>query len=137
MSEEIKLTASAKPQKRKRQRQCEHCGKYDHPSFRCWDLKKKLIRYKGKGAWNWEETKKQWLMHNPPDADGAWYCYIGGGKMDLEHLTLDHVKPRGSNVSARYSLNNLKPCCGRHNRVKGSRSLEKFLASNPSFACGN
>lgn len=95
----------------------------------------KPIKQIGKGAVKWMVTRKQWIKENPPPIEGTyWECYLQihpwcPKRLDLQHLTLDHVVPRSHDSKLRYDATNLKPACIYCNEQKGSKSLEKALAS--------
>ena len=83
----------------------------------------------------WKKTRDEWIKQNPPNHAGQWYCIIGGGYLTKETLTLDHDTPRSRDPSRRYDLSNLQPMCWKHNGEKGSRTLQQYLATNPSRRC--
>lgn len=87
----------------------------------------------GKRTIEWLEYRTQWLdTHSEP-----YYCVVGNGKMDRQHVTLDHDIPRSKRPDLRLDDENINTMCGFHNHDKGSRTLEKYLQSNPDRKCRN
>ena len=112
------------------QRLCKECGNsyYQYNSAqtlcgRCQYNKyakpRKPINRVGKVAKKWIETRKQWIDEHP----GPWSCYICGTPLNIDTLTLDHVKSRSRRPDLRYEFDNLQPCCWPCNTAKGSNSL--------------
>ena len=83
----------------------------------------------------WIATRKKWIKENPPDFSGYWYCVVGGGALTIDTMTLDHDLSRSRAPQMRQELNNLNPMCGKHNFLKGSKSLKEFNDSNPDLRC--
>lgn len=48
--------------------------------------------------------------------------------MDIEILTLDHVKPKSKHHNLRHDQDNLVPACWKCNEDKGTKELEEFQA---------
>lgn len=118
---------------------CKFCGEPGHTQFYCLRRARKAIKVRkklkaeGKHAVLWRQTRKEWILQNPPDADDNYFCYLCGvaiskGKPDTPfmRMTLDHVKSRSRHPELRYELSNLKPCCWFCNRRKGSRDLDEM-----------
>lgn len=90
----------------------------------------KPIRKVGKKTKQWFMTRATWIRKNPPPIDGKyWECYLQihpwcPRRIDVAHLTLDHVVSRSRDPSLRYSAENLKPACMYCNQEKGSKSLD-------------
>ncbi len=67
----------------------------------------------------------------PPTIEGQyWECYLRihpwcPVKLDIEHLTLDHVVSRTRDPKLRFNQQNLKPACIHCNGMKGSRSVDE------------
>lgn len=128
---------------------CKHCGLTGHFPYQCRTNPKKIIKRAtrikpstkplkrtrlkkvGKHTKQWLITRATWIRRNPPPIDGKyWMCYLRihewcPGRIDIDHLTLDHVVSRTRDPSLRYNADNLKPCCIYCNGAKGSRSLEQ------------
>lgn len=93
----------------------------------------------------WAKTRKRWIRENPPPHGGNyWYCVVGGRALTNDPelmaygvlmLTLDHDISRSRDPSMRHDTENLNPMCMYHNTEKGSKSLEEYLATNPSKQC--
>lgn len=114
---------------------CQNCGR-TFPKYstlqkfcgRC--INKKLKPTKpmkkiGKITKKWIETRKEWILQNPPDSSGHWTCYLDISPyclkiMSENELTLDHVKSRSRYPELRFDLDNLKPACAPCNGLKGS-----------------
>lgn len=114
---------------------CKHCGQMGHFPYQCYTnpkkaLKRTPIKKVGKQTKQWFITRATWIRHNPAPIDGKyWECYLRihpwcPVRIDLEHLTLDHVVSRSKDPSKRFSADNLRPACLYCNNMKGSRSLE-------------
>jgi hypothetical protein len=142
---------------------CQICGEKGHSKFYCKkkpykpirrvSLKKansipivasrKPLKAKGKKAIAWDKFVPVWKATYPPDFDGYWYCKIGGaalsdGKAEGGlRLNIGHDIARVRDSTKITDLENTYPECQKHNRLQGSRSLEEFLATNPSLICGN
>lgn len=94
-------------------------------------LKRTPIKKIGKQTKQWFVTRATWIKNNPPDKDGYWYCYLQihpwcPVRLDIEHLTLDHVVSRSHDPKKRFSADNLRPACKYCNSEKGSRSLDQI-----------
>lgn len=114
---------------------CKHCGRMGHFSYACFTNPKKVlkrtpIKKQGKNAKQWLITRATWIRKNPPPIDGKfWICYLQihpwcPVRVDIGHLTLDHVVSRTKDPSLRFKLSNLKPACLPCNEMKGSRRLD-------------
>lgn len=109
---------------------CKHCGSEYHTTISCFarprpPMAKKRLNPKGKITLKWLETRGQWIQANPP-VDGYWNCYICGTYLNIDRLTLDHIKSRSRHPELRFELNNLRPCCRKCNAWKGSRDLKEI-----------
>jgi len=118
---------------------CKHCGLMGHFSYSCYQnpkrtlkqLKRSPINKVGKQTKQWLVTRASWIRHNPPPIEGKyWMCYLGihpwcPGRIDVAHLTLDHVVSRSRDPSKRFTADNLKPACIYCNGEKGSKSLDQ------------
>lgn len=134
---------------------CKHCGLMGHFSYACYQNPKRAIKALkrsaaikrtplkrsskpinkiGKTTKQWYITRATWIRKNPPPIEGKyWECYLHihpwcPGRIDVAHLTLDHVVSRSRDPSLRFNLDNLKPACMACNEMKGSRSLEQVRA---------
>ena len=93
-------------------------------------LKRTPINKIGKQTKQWFITRATWIRKNPPPIDGKyWECYLRihpwcPGRIDLEHLTLDHVVSRSRDPSLRFNLDNFRPACQYCNTEKGSKALD-------------
>lgn len=114
---------------------CKHCKQMGHFSYQCFvnprkALKRTPIKKVGKQTKQWFVTRATWIKRNPPPIEGKyWECYLRihewcPGRIDISHLTLDHVVSRSRAPSKRFSADNLRPACYYCNGAKGSRSLE-------------
>lgn len=83
----------------------------------------------------WSKTRKRWIKDHPPTHEGYWFCVVGFKALDKDSLTLDHDVSRSRDPSLRHEGENLNPMCGYHNYLKGSKTLEEFLASKPDRRC--
>lgn len=118
---------------------CKHCGLMGHFAYACFQnpkralkqLKRSPINKVGKQTKQWFVTRASWIRHNPPPIEGKyWMCYLRihpwcPGRIDVAHLTLDHVVSRTRDPSKRFSPDNLKPACIYCNGEKGSKSLDQ------------
>lgn len=119
---------------------CKNCGLMGHFSYACYQnpkralraLKRSPIKKVGKHTKQWYVTRATWIRKNPPPIEGTyWMCYLQihpwcPGRIDIAHLTLDHVISRTRDPSQRFNLTNLKPACLFCNEKKGSRRVEDF-----------
>ena len=124
---------------------CKHCGLMGHFAYACYqnpkralkalkrtELKRstKPINKVGKTTKQWFITRANWIRKNPPPIEGEfWECYLQihpwcPKRVDIKHLTLDHVISRSRAPSLRFSLDNLRPACSHCNTEKGSKSLD-------------
>lgn len=123
---------------------CKHCGLMGHFAYACYQNPKRALKQLkrteikrstkpinkiGKTTKQWYITRATWIRKNPPDANGFWQCYLQihpwcPGRVDIKHLTLDHVISRSRAPSLRFALDNLKPACSYCNTEKGSKSLD-------------
>lgn len=129
---------------------CKHCGLMGHFSYACFQNPKralkalkrtaikrsgKPINKVGKTTKQWFITRATWIRKNPPPINGQyWECYLQIHqwcpiRIDVAHLTLDHVVSRSHDPSLRFTLSNLKPACIYCNTEKGSRSVEQVMAA--------
>lgn len=118
---------------------CKHCGLMGHFSYACYQnpkralkqLKRSPINKVGKTTKQWFITRATWIKKNPPPIEGKyWMCYLRihpwcPGRIDIEHLTVDHVVARTRDHSKKFSQANLKPACKYCNEMKGSKSLDE------------
>jgi 5-methylcytosine-specific restriction endonuclease McrA len=125
---------------------CKHCGLMGHFSYACYqnpkrklkELKRTAIKRStkpinkvGKTTKQWFITRATWIKKNPPPIENRyWICYLQihpwcPVRIDIEHLTLDHVVSRSRAPSLRFNADNLKPACTYCNTEKGSRSLDQ------------
>lgn len=118
---------------------CKHCGLMGHFPYACYQnpkralkkLKRSPINKIGKTTKQWLITRATWIKKNPPPIEGKyWECYLRihpwcPVRIDIAHLTLDHVVSRTRDVTKRFSQDNLKPACIHCNGMKGSRSLDE------------
>jgi 5-methylcytosine-specific restriction endonuclease McrA len=133
---------------------CKHCGLKGHFAYACYQNPKRAIKALkrtelkrtplkrstkpinriGKTTKQWYITRATWIRKNPPPIEGQfWECYLKihpwcPGRIDVAHLTLDHVVSRSRDPSLRFNLENLKPSCIYCNEMKGSRTLEQIRA---------
>lgn len=119
---------------------CKHCGLTGHFPYQCRlnpkralkTLKRSAINKVGKQTKQWFITRATWIRKNPPPIEGLyWECYLRihpwcPVRIDLRHLTLDHVVSRTRDPKKRFSQANLKPACLPCNKMKGSRSLDQL-----------
>lgn len=117
---------------------CKHCGLKGHFSYACYQnpkrvlkqLKRSPLKKVGKNTKQWLLTRTTWIKRNPPPIEGKyWMCYLRihpwcPGRIDVAHLTLDHVVSRSRDPSKRFAADNLKPACIYCNQMKGSRAVE-------------
>lgn len=123
---------------------CKFCKQTGHFSYQCHinpkvalrrkvGLKRTPIKQVGKQTKQWFITRATWIRKNPPPVEGKyWICYLRihpwcPVRIDVEHLTLDHVVSRSRDPSLRFNADNLKPACIYCNGEKGSKSLEDVL----------
>lgn len=115
---------------------CDGCN-VTHRPIMCFNKPRKPLRPRTqtKGYQNEKAAYIAWHALNPPDADGLWYCdYCGVPltndpermKFGIRPLTIDHVKPRGSNAELRYDPKNFVACCYKCNSKKGSMDADTF-----------
>lgn len=117
---------------------CKHCGLLGHFSYACFQnpkralkvIKRSPINKIGKTTKQWYVTRATWIRKNPPPIEGKyWECYLQihewcPRRIDISHLTLDHVVSRSRDPSLRFNLDNLKPACIYCNEKKGSRAID-------------
>lgn len=119
---------------------CKHCKRTGHFSYACFANPKKVmkrtpVKKVGKQTKQWLITRATWLRKNPPPIENKyWECYLQihmwcPVRIDVAHLTLDHVVSRSRDPKLRFTLSNLKPCCIHCNNEKGSRSVESVIAA--------
>lgn len=89
----------------------------------------------GKHYWKWKHTREKWIKQNQPSHEGYYFCVVGYRAMTVDEMTLDHDVSRSRDPAKRYDFDNLNPMCGYHNSLKGSKSLQEFLDSNPDLNC--
>ena len=118
---------------------CKHCGLIGHFAYACYQnpkrmlkqLKRSPINKVGKHTKQWLITRAAWIRKNPPPIEGKyWLCDLRihpwcPVRIDVAHLTLDHVVSRSRDPSKRFSADNLKPACIYCNGEKGSKSLDQ------------
>lgn len=119
---------------------CKYCGLMGHFPYACYQnpkkalkkLKRSPINKVGKTTKQWLITRSTWIKKNPPPIEGKyWLCYLRihewcPVRIDIAHLTLDHVVSRTRDPSKRFTLDNLKPACMYCNQKKGSQSLDQI-----------
>lgn len=116
---------------------CKYCRRMGHYGYQCFlnpkkALKRSPLKKIGKQTKQWFVTRASWIRRNPPPIDGKyWECYLRihpwcPVRIDLRHLTLDHVVSRTRDPKKRFSQANLKPACLPCNKMKGSRSLDQL-----------
>lgn len=109
---------------------CSYCGQPRHNSLNCYIkpknrvLPKKKMRRIGKHGREWLKTRAEWFEAHPAE---YYFCYIDGERLTKNETTLDHIQSRSRHPELRYDLNNLAPCCFKHNKEKGSMSLDEYL----------
>lgn len=122
---------------------CKHCGLMGHFPYACYQnpkralkaIKRSPINKVGKTTKQWLITRATWIRKNPPPINGVyWECYLQIHqwcpiRIDVAHLTLDHVVSRSHDPSLRFTQSNLKPSCIYCNTEKGSRSVEQVMAA--------
>lgn len=124
---------------------CKHCGLMGHFAYQCYTnprkaLKRTPIKKVGKQTKQWFVTRATWIRKNPPTIEGQyWECYLKihpwcPGKIDIAHLTLDHVVSRSRDPSLRFNADNLKPSCTYCNNEKGSRTLEQVMKAKGTYS---
>lgn len=110
---------------------CKSCGttflRYNSAQTKCGKcqynrLRRKPIKRVGKIAKKWIETRNEWIRLNP----GPWTCYLCSKSLDIDTLTLDHVKSRSRRPDLRFELSNLQPACLSCNVDKGSRDIDEL-----------
>jgi len=125
---------------------CKHCKMMGHFSYACYQNPKRVLKQikrtelkrstkpinrVGKQTKHWLITRATWIKKHPPAIDGKyWLCYLQihpwcPVRLDIEHLTLDHVVSRSRDASLRFNQDNLQPACIYCNGEKGSRSLDQ------------
>jgi 5-methylcytosine-specific restriction endonuclease McrA len=120
------------------QRMCKGCGScfYQYNSLQKYCGKcaynkyakpKKLITRVGKRAAEWIECRNDWIQQHPP-VNGFWECALRIspqclGFIDIDQLTLDHIKARSTHPDLRLEHTNLQPACYYCNSMKGSSDL--------------
>lgn len=119
---------------------CKHCGLMGHFAYACYQnpkralkqLKRSPLNKIGKTTKQWLITRATWLKKNPPPIEGKyWLCYLRihpwcPVRIDVAHLTLDHVVSRTRDASKRFAQDNLKPACKYCNEMKGSRDIDQI-----------
>lgn len=123
-------------------KKCKFCGnlKPNHFPYACQQnpkviarrqagMKRTSIKKIGKRTQEWFDARAQWIKDNPMPA-GGYICYLRihpwcPVRLDLKHLTLDHVVSRSHDAKLRTDQSNLKPACEYCNNMKGSRSLDQ------------
>lgn len=94
-------------------------------------LKRTPLKRVGKQTKQWIITRATWIRKHPPTIEGKyWLCYLQihpwcPVRLDVEHLTLDHVFSRSHDPKLRFNQDNLQPACLYCNNEKGSRSLDQ------------
>lgn len=95
-------------------------------------LKRTPIKKIGKQTKQWFLTRATWIRKNPPPIAGKyWICYLQIHpwcpiRLDIEHLTLDHVVSRSRDPKKRFTQDNLKPACIHCNNQKGSKAIDQI-----------
>jgi 5-methylcytosine-specific restriction endonuclease McrA len=114
-------------------KRCKYCDSLDHTQFYCRLKPRAVIKAKkspakvGKYGKQWLITRASWFERNPAD---HYICYLQISPyclrtMKLKETTLDHIQSRTRHPELRFDLDNLAPCCGPCNELKGSKSLEE------------
>ena len=112
---------------------CKACDQIGHTPFNCPRRPRpplkpsKGFRKSGKYGNKWKLTRKRWLILNPPNHEGYYFCYIDGKPVSKEEVELDHVESRTRRPDLRYTLSNIRPICHYHNQDKGSLSLSEYF----------
>ena len=115
---------------------CKTCNSMGHFTYNCFRNPRKAIqrtsiKQQGKYAKQWALTRKTWIKRNPPPIAGRyWECYLRihpwcPVRIDVRHMTLDHVISRSRAPGLRFNRDNLRPACYYCNNEKGSRSLDQ------------
>lgn len=89
-------------------------------------LRRKPLKRIGKVTKRWIETRHEWIKANP----APWNCYLCSKPLEIDTLTLDHVKSRSRNPELRFELSNLQPACLSCNVDKGSKDLDDLRIKN-------
>ena len=129
---------------------CKHCGLMGHFPYACYQNPKRAIKQIkrtalkrstkpinkiGKTTKQWMVNRVTWIKKNPPPVEGKyWICYLQihpwcPRRIDVAHLTIDHVVSRSRNAKLRFNLDNLKPACIYCNGEKGSKSLDQVKSN--------
>lgn len=125
-------------------KRCKFCGdpKPNHFPYTCQKnpkviarrtagMKRTPIKKVGKRTQQWFDARTEWIKNNPAPIEGKyWLCYLRihpwcPVRIDLKHLTLDHVISRSNDPKLRLDQSNLRPACEYCNNMKGSQSLDK------------
>jgi hypothetical protein len=73
------------------------------------------------------ELKRLWILDNPPNHAGYYYCHIGGEWVHQSMMELDHIIPASlaniDIVNDPQWQDKLRPACMVHNNVKGSQIM--------------
>lgn len=114
-------------------RTCKYCGSQWHTGMRCGlrPNKKRMRREAVKTRAKRLETRDEWLLLNPPDNQGYWYCYLQISdkcpvKLTYETLVLEHVRSKVRRPDLKYNVNNLQPACKYCNGIKLSKDLNEL-----------
>lgn len=120
---------------------CKYCESVLHTSLMCFQRprpamksNRKLLNRVGPVTAKWIETRNEWIQQNATPS-GTWVCTYCPKilavepipELDIEILTLDHIKPKSEYHELRYELSNLTPSCWDCNSEKGTKELEEFL----------
>jgi 5-methylcytosine-specific restriction endonuclease McrA len=123
-------------QYRSTQNRCDTCA-YEKMIKTSKKQVRTIVKHRGKKTIEWLDiVRPKWIRTHPPNEHGYWECYLGLTKqcrrwLSIEYLTLDHVKPRGSNPSQRNHMKNIRPACKNCNYLKGSMSLASVKKKYP------
>lgn len=112
---------------------CTHCGSPNHTKFYCPSrprkpIKRSPLNKRGRNYYRWQDVRKYWIKRHKTHA-GSWICHYCGCLLEEATLTLDHLRPRSLAPELRYEPNNLVPCCGDCNRLKGSCPHDSYVHS--------
>ena len=91
-------------------------------------LRKEAVKTRAKRL----DTRTEWMVNNPSDEWGWWYCYLDISpqcmkRMNIQTLVLEHVESKARHPERKYDPANLRPACDPCNELKGSRSADEVL----------
>lgn len=79
------------------------------------------MRRIGNKTIEWLKLRRKWIKNHPPNHAGYYTCYICGRWISKSEITLDHVKSRSRYPELVFDEANLRSCCMRCNKDKGSK----------------